>query len=386
VIKKLQAINIWGIVALLCATPLIAALAPRAFAWWVPLLGLFALPLGDKDKTPMWIMASVPMWIGTWSLMSIMWAAYPDLQLEKAIARLPMLYGLSIAVLGLGNLREDVWEKAMSPMFWVYTVSIFAAWLEYSFDFPLYRLFNKNVADLNVAQFVMNRGLTGMAMLVIPMTWIGWHKGHKKLALFLVIFLTAGMAITEASAAFLSILVAEVIFVLAWFWPNVTRYLMMISGAVKIMIMPVLALFMFTHMPPWDALNSPSTGGRLEIWYGVSKLIQNHPIMGYGYEATRFLPLPIKQAYFNLPIVMHPHNAALQFWIEFGVLGAIACAIGWINWAQKSRSAPALALMAMTGTVGFLSYGLWQGAWLGLAIFALLYWRAAATSFGNKIQ
>lgn len=350
------------------------------------MIGLLSLPLGGKDKTHLWILASIPLWIGTWSLMSIMWAAYPDVQLEKTIERLPLMYGLSIAVLGLGNLREDIWRKAMKPMVWTYAAAVMALWIEYSFDFPLYRWFNKNDANANVAEFVLNRGLTAIVLLGIPVTWTAWHQGLKKLALFLIIFVTAGMAFTEASAAFLALLVAEIIFAMACVWPNTTRRLLMFSGTLKIMLMPLIAYWLYSHMPDWDALNSPSTGGRLEIWYGLSKLIENHAWLGYGYEATRFLPLPIENVFFKFPVVLHPHNAALQFWVEFGAVGALSGVIGWILWAKRSRTAPALALMAMIATIGFLSYGLWQGTWLALAIFTLLYWRAAATSLGSKIQ
>lgn len=388
-IGRFLKLNAWLLIALLCATPLIAALAPRSFSWWPALLGLLALPLGEKGKSPLWIAASTPLWAATLSLCSIMWAAFPDVQFDKAIDRLPMMYGLAMAVIGLSRLHTDVWDKALRVMPFVFAGGVIAAFIEYSFHFPLYHLYNTNVAmahDRVVIQAVMNRGLTALAMFAIPSLWILWREGRERLALFLLVFMTAGLMVTEASAVTLAVLVAEIVFVAAWFAPVLVRWLITIGGAVKIMAMPLVAATLFPNMPDWDALKTPSNGGRLEIWHGLSEWIAQSPVLGYGYEVTRFLPLRIENLYFKFPTVMHPHNAPLQVWIEFGAVGAVLATIGWVVWSLKSRSAISLALLAMIATIGALAYGLWQGPWLGLAIFTMLYWRAAATAFGNKIQ
>ncbi len=388
-LHKLRPVLVFLLIALLAATPVMAALLPRAFSWWVPLLGLLALPLGDKDKPALWLWASVPLWAGTLSLISIIWAAYPDLQFEKAIDRLPLMYGLSIAVLGLGRLRDDIWGRAMPIMGLVFVASLIGAWLEYSFDFPLFHLYNqeRQMTDIRgVIQAVMNRGLTFLSLLAIPTAWILWHNKRQRLAVFSLVFLTAGLAFTEASSTFVALLVAEIVFVMALFWPVFTRYTLMIGGAVKILCMPLIAAVIFPNMPAWQPLYNPSIAGRFEIWHGLSKLIWKEPVLGYGYEATRFIPLPINHWFFEFPVVLHPHNAALQFWMEYGVFGALlGCAV-WVAWCHKSRSASAMAILALAAVVGFLSYGLWQGTWLGIVVFTLFYWRAAATSFGSKIQ
>ena len=376
--------------ALLVITPFIAALAPRALSWWVALLGLCALPLGDKNKETLWIAASVPLWAGTLSLCSIMWAAFPDLQFDKAIDRLSMLYGLSIAIIGLGRLRGDVWEKAMPVMAWCFVAATFTAWIEYSFNFPLFKLYMEYIThtinDRNIIEAVINRGFTALALLSIPSCWYLWHQGHEKLAVFMVIFMTGMIGVSEASATFLALCVGIGIFLAALWRPKWVQYLMMGGGVILILCMPFLAVSMFDHMPDWHFLHSPSTGGRLEIWHFIGKAVLQSPFLGYGYEVTRFYPMGSDMLYFKQETVLHPHNIPLQIWVEFGALGAILACAGWIIWCRKARTAQALALTALIAVIGLLSFGLWQGTWLGLVVFALLYWKAAATSLGSRIQ
>lgn len=389
-LKQVQGVVLFFMIVLLVVTPLIAALAPRALSWWVALLGLCALPLGDKNKDHLWILACIPLWAGTLSLCSIMWAAFPDVQFDKAIDRLPMLFGLSLGILGLGSLHAEIWNKAMPKMTWCFVGATFAAWIEYSFNFPLFRFYLEYISgteqDRTVIEAVINRGFTALALLSIPSCWFLWREGREKLAVFMVIFMTGMIGASEASSTFLALIVAEGVFLLALWRPKFVQHFMAIGGVFMIVCMPFIAVALFENMPDWSYLHTPSTGGRLEIWHFVGKAILQSPWLGYGYEVTRFYPMTIDMIYFKQQLVLHPHNIPLQIWIEFGAFGAALASAGWILWCRKCQSAQALALTAVIAVIGLLAYGLWQGTWLGLVVFALLYWRAAATSLGSKIQ
>ena len=65
--------------------------------------------------------------------------------------------------------------------------------------------------------------------------------------------------------------------------------------------------------------------------------------------------------------VGHPHNAALQIWVELGAVGA---ALAFLIFAFLLRSiarlyadaaAPRLALVAGAGMVALVGHGAWQG-------------------------
>jgi O-antigen ligase len=67
---------------------------------------------------------------------------------------------------------------------------------------------------------------------------------------------------------------------------------------------------------------------------------------------------------------LHPHNAALQIWLELGLVGAIAAAAAMLALGRRirgdraTRAALAGTLLAAC-TVGSVGYGIWQGWWMG---------------------
>ena len=80
----------------------------------------------------------------------------------------------------------------------------------------------------------------------------------------------------------------------------------------------------------------------------------------------------------------HAHNAALQIWIEFGmvgigfglaVLGVGAAAIARMDAAARPA---ALATAAALLVIAMLSFGVWQETWLGLIGVTLALVRLAA--------
>jgi O-antigen ligase len=119
-----------------------------------------------------------------------------------------------------------------------------------------------------------------------------------------------------------------------------------------------------------------SASSRLEIWDAVSGKIMEKPVTGYGMYSSRFIDdFDIKKLYYTSGTVMHPHNAALQLWLEFGIPGAVAAnaaVLYFLNVCYKSDMRAIriyFSLFSMLLTVSLLGWGLWQAWWLG-AVFA----------------
>ena len=76
---------------------------------------------------------------------------------------------------------------------------------------------------------------------------------------------------------------------------------------------------------------------------------------------------------------LHPHNAALQFWLELGVPGvvlfALLIALAWRALARAAWPRLFVAAAAASLTIGlvgcFATYGIWQEWWLGTLWFSL---------------
>jgi len=129
---------------------------------------------------------------------------------------------------------------------------------------------------------------------------------------------------------------------------------------------------------------------RLLIWSFSGDRIAERPFLGWGLDSSRNIPGgkdEIRPAQNWMPL--HPHNAALQAWLELGVPGAaltaLLAALLWLGiaaapWPRLYAAAAAGSLSsAFVASLG--TYGLWQEWWLGtlaLALFLILVLARAA--------
>ncbi|WP_249118121.1 O-antigen ligase family protein, partial [Neoroseomonas alkaliterrae] len=99
---------------------------------------------------------------------------------------------------------------------------------------------------------------------------------------------------------------------------------------------------------------------RMLIWDFTAARIAERPVLGWGMEASRAIPGgrgnppaevldrmrvtdPARRAWFAEPHVqilpLHPHNAALQVWLELGAVGAaLAAALAWLLGVAAARA------------------------------------------------
>ncbi len=125
---------------------------------------------------------------------------------------------------------------------------------------------------------------------------------------------------------------------------------------------------------------------RISIWQTTAKHIAERPILGHGFDTSRalygpatkirkyFFPDIPERKWFNdaEPIPLHPHNLALQIWLELGFVGALLFAVFllWVIRAIQNQTGEALERAALFGffaaalLVAGISYGAWQTWWL----------------------
>ncbi|CAH0313618.1 O-antigen ligase family protein [Roseomonas sp. CECT 9278] len=163
--------------------------------------------------------------------------------------------------------------------------------------------------------------------------------------------------------------------------------------AAAILAMPLLA----AAIPALPVDRLPITAlHRMMIWDFTGARIAEHPILGWGMEASRTVPGgrdaatpaqldrlrvtdPDRRHWFGLPGVqtlpLHPHNGALQIWLELGAIGAlIAAGLAWTLGAAAARSPcpPAAAgALASAAITALLSFGAWQAWWIAAMLLAV---------------
>ncbi len=147
----------------------------------------------------------------------------------------------------------------------------------------------------------------------------------------------------------------------------------------------------------WSADAIPSVYQRIAIWQFTEHRIDQRPVLGWGLDAARRIPgghkgikadsldihNPVMRErvtkYFDSGNIeqmpLHPHDGALQIWLEAGAIGAALTAalvlMALVCVAERSRANPlgaaavfAFAMAALV--VAGLSYGIWQTWWLAI--------------------
>ena len=161
-----------------------------------------------------------------------------------------------------------------------------------------------------------------------------------------------------------------------------------------ILVMPLLVGF----IPKMPTANLPlSAVHRLVIWDFTVARIAEKPLTGWGLEASRAMPggraqpdaatldrlnitNPAQRAFLASPHVevmpLHPHNGALQIWLELGGIGALLGAVLMLalGFAASRSAVPAVGagMLASAAVTGMLSFGLWQAWWVASLLLAMV--------------
>jgi len=161
-----------------------------------------------------------------------------------------------------------------------------------------------------------------------------------------------------------------------------------------ILVMPLLVGF----IPKMPTANLPlSAVHRLVIWDFTVARVAEKPLTGWGLEASRAMPggraqpdaatldrlnitNPAQRAFLANPHVevmpLHPHNGALQLWLELGGIGALLGGVLMLalGYAASRSAAPAVGagMLASAAVTGMLSFGLWQAWWVASLLLAMV--------------
>ena len=224
-----------------------------------------------------------------------------------------------------------------------------------------------------------NRGVTVLAILIWPAVCVAARR-KPAYGIVLGIALFAALLTFRSDAAIMGMVSGAAAFGLVWTLPKLGGRILAAVAVASIVLCP----FAIRTLPPakesFETMSLPrSTYHRLLIWKFTTDRIFERPVLGWGYNSSRIIPggkdrLDSSEA--ALPL--HPHNGALQLWLELGVGGALLGAAVALNAAraiiEKSADrlsrATAAATFASAFPVLLVSYGIWQGWWMCTLIVA----------------
>lgn len=350
---------------------------PQAFAPLAGIFGLLALPwVLTRAKPPGWQTALVLL--VAWSAASLFWAPAPlspirwDQQTALKLALQAALYPPLILI--AARIGEPEARRASLIMAWgaccLSLLVILDAILGAQLYLAMTRLVGLTVTpDIGVIKLAQN-GCT-LAVLFWPARDALRNIGHPLTPFVLVVALACASLLLGADAPVLATLAGAVAYGvvrrygrtgLSWIIRGVTLYWF----ATPLLVFGARA----TGLIGLAAAHAPASwASRLQIWSFAIDRIAEHPLIGWGLDASRAFPEAIP---------LHTHNGALQLWLELGLPGALIMAALWAiafrliaaRIEQRQAAAAAAAVAVACLATGAVSFGLWQEWWLALQAFA----------------
>ena len=360
--------------------PLLVVL-PRGVAVLVSTAGLCAAGLvlsagGIRLTRTLLVVAMLLACLLLWGTTSALWSVNPVRSLVVA-ARLAGLFAVGLA-LAAGSDLVAAPRRLTLPLLIGMALGIAMVAVELATAGALSSLFSNR----GYRPTQLNQASISLALLVLPASALLISLGHAVFAILLAAVTAAtvyGSAGTAAKAVLLAGLAISLLLYRAR--PVVARLALAISVAAII-----AAPLTFSRLERLPGLGETadrfkiSAGHRLLIWSFAGDRIAERPVTGWGLDSSRAIPGgddPIRPRETWMPL--HPHNAALQVWLELGAPGAalfaLLAAIVWgalarVEWPPLFAAAAGASLtIAFVGC--FATYGIWQEWWIGTLSFSL---------------
>lgn len=199
----------------------------------------------------------------------------------------------------------------------------------------------------------------------------------------------ASLALTASQASYLIVFGALITIVFGKLSKKILIPLNAVTWGSVFFFLPFgLVLYGAALLEVFDGLREynfyASPFARFEIWYGASKLIFDEFWLGHGINTFRDTTLPISQNFLKTYTMLHPHNAPLQIWFEFGVVGiffTICFLVGVFHKIYRIAGPQKIMLLAFINAYILqlmVSYGLWQGWNIGFLFFFSAYYRLSS--------
>ncbi|MDB5416781.1 MAG: hypothetical protein JWP50_200 [Phenylobacterium sp.] len=378
----------WVVIGGLALVPLIGWLSPMGFAALVALIGLLTLPairVDDEDR-PAAVLLLVAL---IWAAISTTWSPFhpskPGANVALKLAlQLPLYWAAMCAARRTDPRLKTVALKVLawgSALFGLLLLADFAtdAMIYEKLHVAFYEPIRHDLSQVNIAHstFVM------MLLAPLAIATAVRTRATAWLGVPMVAGAVAAALRFKAEAPAVAAVIAALVALVVWRWPRGGPRALAVAAVVywlgaPLVILGVRASGAYARI---EHLVELSWSMRMGFWSHALDWIADHPIRGWGLDASRS---------FGPGIVLHPHDGALQIWLELGAPGAlVAAAFWWLTLNRLSRPAPDLAATALAASAsvyllfGALNFGVWQEWWLALGaliavVAALLQPQAAS--------
>jgi O-antigen ligase len=227
--------------------------------------------------------------------------------------------------------------------------------------------------------------LTLLIMLPVALLLL-WRERRLALAILLTIVVAAAILRSESGAAKLGLFVLAGTGAVTLLSRRAGLTLVGCALLGAIGLAPVAGELSERFLPSsaYRVLAAAHAQERVDIWRSFGAALRERPVLGSGFQASARLNdapvaarLPRDEGF--LLGVGHPHNAALQIWVELGAIGAFLAAliaallVRAIERLDTPECAAMAALIMAALADSLVGQGAWQG-WWPAGIAAALVW------------
>ncbi|MDO9430728.1 MAG: O-antigen ligase family protein [Phenylobacterium sp.] len=365
----------WVLAGVFALSPLLGWLGPLGFAPIAALGGLLTIHGARVDREHRAAALAILVLV-TWALASMAWSPFRAEKLENATGLKLVAQGVLYWALFYAGARASADTRAMALRVLVWGMAALGLVLaiEAMTRAGLYQALRTAIGDPIRPDLAVRNVAQGGFVLAVLTPAAAVASTRTGCGVWPIVLMAAGIAgasLSLAADAPILALVVSVLFGLAVYrWPVVAPRVL--GGMAALLFLTAPGVVWLTRKLGWfqevEASVSLSWSQRMGYWRHAGDWIGDHPLRGWGLEASReFAP----------GIILHPHNAALQIWLELGLIGAMSAAVFWgAVLAGLSRPERDVGRAAAAATAGAylvfsaVSFGVWQEWWLALGAVA----------------
>lgn len=365
----------WVLAGVFALSPLLGWLSPLGFAPLAALGGLLTIR-GIRVEDEQRPVALAILVLVTWALASVLWSPFKPDSIESATAAKLIAQAILYWALFRAGAAASAEARTMAlrVLAWGMGGLGLILALEAATGAGIYQALRAAIGDPIRPDLAVRNVAQGGFVLAVLTPAAALASKRTGCGVWPIVLMAAGIAgasLSLAADAPILALVVSVLFGLAVYrWPVVAPRVL--GGMVATLFLAAPGVVWLTRKLGWfqelEASVSLSWSQRMGYWRHATDWIGDHPLRGWGLDASReFAP----------GIILHPHNGALQIWLELGLIGAVSVAVFWgVLFANLSRPErdPGRAVAAATAgaylVFSAVSFGVWQEWWLALGAVA----------------
>lgn len=239
-----------------------------------------------------------------------------------------------------------------------------------------------------VEPYYLNRTAVALALFAPAVLTVLWRRGNVLTSFIVAALALVAIWLSQSWSAKLASLVIAGSIPLSLLAPRRFHGVAAVAMLVALLAAPLYIGLVNNLIPQriHEAVGYGSLTVRGEIWREYMNLVSLRPLLGFGLEASNVIAqTDIVAGFSERQITLlsygHPHNAVVQIWFEFGLVGAlIAASLLGLLFRSMSRLKDRQLSIATTTSLGVytiacVSHGAWQAWWIclvGLVAFAYM--------------